>query len=440
MAAIVTYFTSPKTKNISPIPLLTQRIHTFSFAIGLLMLLVACGQPKPKPIDWNVGLGQKGKKPYDTYIAHKLLPAYFPDASISTLYSNYDFNNINRASYDSQEGHSLLVLIGKTIIFSKDEWAQLMQYMRNGNEIVMASASYDGYLEKDFHVRVSSEGFAAPLSRYNTGSDNVAALSLARYPMQRFGMHGRSLHSHFIFPALADTLQDTYDFTVAQLPTILGYVHSANDTLGKPNMVQYSVGAGHLTLLASPMMLTNYFLLQPGNRLYYDNIWQVVDGDIFQVFWGNFTHRSPNQSAWAVLMRHPATRWAVLLLLLLSVSFVIFQFRRQQRIIPIIRPNENSSLEFVNTVAMLYYNKGDNHNLACKMDNHFMEYLRSHFLIDTHTLDQQFILRLSRKSGISEASTASLIALIHHIRLGSTVSDTELLLLYQGIQQFYKKP
>lgn len=415
-----------------------QRTYPLAFVFSFLLFTMSCDMPKKKNIDWGIGLSQKGKKPYDTYIAYKLLPYYFPDAGINTLYSNYDFTKINEANYQSQEGHAMVVLIGKSITFSKVEWASLMQFMRSGNELVMASAGYDKHLQSDFHFTVSNEGFGQPLTSYNSGFENVAALSLARYPLQRFGIQGRSLRSYFVFEQNGDSLASSLDFSVAQKPKILGFTHTASDTSGKPNMLQYAVGAGHLTILASPMMFTNYFLLQQKNRLYFDNIWQVIDGDIYQIYWGNYTSRAPNEGAWVVLMRHPATRWAVILLLLLTLTFLLVQVRRQQRIIPIIKPNENSSLAFVQTVAMLYYNKGDNQNLASKIDLHFMEWLRSHCYLDTRILDADFINKLSRKTGITLADTKALIAIIHQVRLKANISDELLLELYQRTQQFYK--
>lgn len=46
--------------------------------------------------------------------------------------------------------------------------------------------------------------------------------------------------------------------------------------------------------------------------------------------------------------------------------YTVFESKRRQKFIPIIPPLHNSSLDFTETVGLLYFNKSDHSNLAEK--------------------------------------------------------------------------
>ncbi|MEJ7677787.1 MAG: hypothetical protein WKG06_07955 [Segetibacter sp.] len=60
--------------------------------------------------------------------------------------------------------------------------------------------------------------------------------------------------------------------------------------------------------------------------------------------------------------------------------YVLFEMKRRQRIIPVITPLKNSTLDFVKTVASVYYNEKDNNGIADKKVNYFLEFVRSRFI------------------------------------------------------------
>jgi hypothetical protein len=414
----------------------------------LLLHFTGCNQLQKKPIDWTVNLNREGNEPYDTRIAYNSARYYFPDAQVKPIYSDFDFTRINTGYNFNQMGSSLLVLVGSSIQFSKPEWESIIRFMNKGNEVIFLSTDLDPQIEKQFFIKHLAGKQNLPLSQNNSGKDNIEALSLTDFPGKYFGFHGRDIKGYFEFipqDSMAIKMPET-DFSIDKAPRILGrtkqfsYNGGFNKASGlKANFIQYSVGAGHLTLIATPLVFSNYFLLQPKNRPYLDAIWQSVEGDIFQIYWGNFKYRTPDESLFSILWRNKATRWALIVFFVCCFSYLIFQTKRRQRVIPIIPELTNSSLAFIETIGILYYNKGDNHNLAMKMEQHFMDWVRTRFNINTHALDNNFALQLSIKSGISIEKVNQLLALIHQVRLNSDkISDEILFEMYQQIQQFYK--
>jgi hypothetical protein len=199
------------------------------------------------------------------------------------------------------------------------------------------------------------------------------------------------------------------------------------------------VGEGHIILHAAPLVMSNYFLLQKDNRKYLEQLWTYLPQDIQKIYWNDYYKRNTKASDLSVLLQYPATRWAFFIALLILLIYALFESKRRQRIIPEIAPLENSSVSFVETVARLYFNKGDHRNLAEKMVQHFLEWIRTHYFIATTSLDAGFERQLIVRSGLPDATVRSLLELIREVQLNHrSVDETDLYHLHNIIQQFYK--
>ena len=101
-----------------------------------------------------------------------------------------------------------------------------------------------------------------------------------------------------------------------------------------------------------------------------------------------------------VFFSHASLQWAYYISLFGMVIFVLYEMKRRQRIIPVIEPLKNSTVEFVNVVGQVYYEQRNNMNIAQKKILFFLEHLRTKYYLKTNPLDQEFIERLSQKTGI----------------------------------------
>ena len=128
---------------------------------------------------------------------------------------------------------------------------------------------------------------------------------------------------------------------------------------------------------------------------------------------------------------------ALILIFVALGIYLIFETKRRQRIIPILKPIQNDSVAFVETIGRLYYNNKNHANLAEKMTQHFLEFVRSHYYLNTNMLDKQFTKMLSVKSGIDIAHTDSLIYNIKMVQDNMPVDEAFLYSLYTQIQVFY---
>jgi hypothetical protein len=131
-------------------------------------------------------------------------------------------------------------------------------------------------------------------------------------------------------------------------------------------------------------------------------------------------------------------RWAFRVGLATMLLFVLFGMKRKQRVIPVIPPLENSTVNFVKTVGNSYFNQHDNKNIALKKISYFLEYVRSNLFLSTNNLDDEFTRLFSNKTGISEEEVSKLTNLIGHIQEVPQVEDQVLLELNRRIDNFYE--
>lgn len=424
--------------------------------IAALCIVAGCRKPAKKGIDWSVTLDRTDTIPYGTELAYNAVGQYFPDATVEALPRRFRYTSIADDMRYSADGATLLVAVGLHFRLSDDEMDELLRFVRTGNEAVIFCSVLDEKLEKKLAIQAYGGSEEYPVNdEWNRGDANVEALALEAAPGVHFGHNGRDLRGHFIFDStnkkepLSDTIvvssyygdrsdddenslsyDDDGDTTV--IPEVLGRAK------GKPNFLRYAYGAGHLTVHVAPLVLTNYFLLQGDNRRYLDGIWSSIPSSVGAVYWHEYFKRTSEASSFGMLWRHPATRWALLLSLLALALYVLFESKRRQRVIPIVAPLQNTSVAFVETVGRLYFDRGDHANMAGKMAQHFLEWVRNTHGLPTTDLNDVFAAHLARKSGRSEREAKAATFMANEVRVGNfAVTEEYIHRLYAAFQPFY---
>jgi hypothetical protein len=391
---------------------------------------------------WAITLDPNDKNPYGTYLANESIRFYFRDAVFEPLPKDFHYGSMDNSMKQNESGASLIVFAGLDFKLSDEEWVALKDFVRNGNEVVIFCSTLDKKVEKDLSCVKqlgNEEGSIFLTEQPDLNNKNV--LSLAAKPSLRYGYNGRSLKGFFI---IEKDSSDVYnegaenksrgdEDEIFSSPDTLGYANS------EPDFIRYKLGNGHITLHGAPLVLSNYFLLQPGNIDYFTSIWQTLPQNITKIYTHNYYKRNGSGSSLSVLLKYPATRWALILALVALLLYVLFEGKRRQRIIPIIAPLKNDSVSFVETVGRLYYNKGDHRNLANKMSQQFLEWVRLHYFLNTNLLNEEFISQLTTKSGQPAATVLGLVEMICELKLEKVqIDDAYLYQLYNLIQQFYK--
>jgi hypothetical protein len=369
-----------------------------------------------KPTDWRKDYTILNKNPFSLYLAYESLPILFPGAKREKLDVSYRINNLGY-TLRKNSGKSLIMMIGEDVHFNDGEIDSLFSFVEEGHQVVISSESFDQAL-------TARLGIKKAYSAYPSGSAKQKIFV-------------RNKNDEFQ-PFTANLKQESLHgfFQKEELPDIPFFVLGMNDTKN-PDCIVYAVGSGKLVLHTAPGTFTNYFLLQNDNRNYLSNLFSYISEPVSNIYFVSFNSREISTSDFSVLWNNTATRIALLLTLFTLGIFLLFEIKRKQKVIPIIKPVENSSVAFTETIGRLYFNKKNHTNLAEKMVQHFLEFVRSNYYLSTNNLDPEFIRMLAAKSGNEISKTDSLVYNIKEVQNGGKVDEAFLYSLYTQIQEFY---
>ncbi len=378
-------------------------------AFALLTVYLVAEYNKPTPINWAPTLYYRDKVPFGTYVVYHQLNHIFPGANV--IKTN---TSIYKALSDTAETQGNYLIIADAIKINKADYDQLVKYMAAGNSVFMASFNYDGFLADTLKLSVSFE------SAKGNSKLNFTSRALTRSGGYTFKKD------------ISNQYFDSFDTAKAVVICKNNYNHSS--------YLSFKFGKGNLYVSTNPELFTNYSLLTPQGADYAEKALSYLP--ITQnVYWDEHQNGdiAGDESLFRVFFTSPALQWAYYLSLAGILIFVLFEVKRRQRIIPVIEPLANSTLEFVTVVGQVYYEKRDNANITHKKITYFLEYLRENFQLKTSTLDTEFVERLTAKTGISAEFATELVNALKLYNGQTYIADKELIHLNHLIEQFYIK-
>lgn len=396
-----------------------------SFWILSVLLLTGCFSAEKKELNKRVTLWRNDKIPYGTWYAHEQLKHVFPYAYIENRTQSPDplhhgSNNNNPLVEEDDSSHSLLIAIAPTVNPDSSEVEALSGFLARGNHIFLSAFQFSQPL-------LDSLGLSMTNTPFNLNTNTTLHFTL-QHPLEddsaEFQYPGFGGHSYF----------DKYDTNTTHV--------LARDSGGHAIFVEFHMNSGGSILLSTiPLSFSNFFLLHQSNKAYYDLVFSYLPGNIEYVIWDDYfrdVNRNHYSSSLAAMLKQPALRAAFYIILLLAALLLFSEIKRRQRIVPVIAPLQNSSVDFVTTVGRLYLQRKDNLDLARKMTIHFKEYVRNKFGLDTSILDENFEDLLAYKSGYPKPDLHQLLYTIRVAEDFREMSDDNLMAFSAQLDKFYK--
>lgn len=384
------------------------------FALGLA---VAAEMAAPTEIDWTFSFQNDDKRPYGSLILYDLLDDLFPGASVEAM--NVPPYLVLRDA--SRTGVNYLFV---TETFAPDavETEKLLDFAGQGNTVFVAAYAFDGAFADTLGLRTDQAGANWSNSFLGVSGDSVG-----------INLVNPALHApdDFYFDeGLADDYFERFDTLRA---TVLG-VNSRDEV----NYLRMEMGEGAIYLSTVPTAFTNYFALYRNNAEY---LYRVLSHlPVQDVLWDEYYKPDRTEAATPLrfVLRDPSLKWAYWTLIVLVILFVLFEAKRRQRIIPVIAPLKNTTVEFVETVGRLYYQHADHANLAEKKITYFLEYVRQHLGLPTHTLDEDFLARATERSGVPPDIARAVFKAVSRVQGQARLSEDDLRRLNDRIEAFYR--
>jgi hypothetical protein len=357
--------------------------------------------------------------PFGGLLAYQQLNLLFAPRTFTTVEEKF-----NKAFSGVNDTGTLYVNVSRNYYTDDDDTEAILRYVAAGNTAFIAASSFDTVLLSRLRVK-QAETFEFPaianmvFTGVKTASPPFNDSTRYKYFYMPFRQHFQRVHPQ---------------------AKVLGI----NDD-GMPNFIVVYYQLGRFYLHCEPRIFSNYFLMQPHNYQYLQQLFAYVPGQPAALHWDDYYNKhntlpgkKNKKGAWDILFSYPAMAWATSLALAMLLLFVLFARKRRQRIVPEIVPAINTSVAFTQTVSQLYLQQHNNRDIADKQINYLMEHIRSRYFISTATLNQATLLLISRKSGFSEADTQALFTLVASVQAREQISDDTLLTLNQYIEKFYQ--
>ena len=391
--------------------------------LAVLIGIIVTEIVRPKPLNWRPSYTSSDKIPFGCYILFNELPNLFPGQKIYTTSESLYNSLVDRDTTSA----SSYILINDFLDLDKQETNKLLQYVQDGNDTFIAASNFGTYLADTLNIEVETQ--------YSIKEDTVHVyLTNNSFPKHKYPLKRGVYNTHF---SSVDTLNTTVlgyiSFNSEQEPLLSG----SNEKTKGSNFVKVKFGKGHFYLNTTPQAFTNYYMLK-GNKDYVAYALSYLKD--MDLYWDNYkkSGRIVIDSPMRFILNQISLKWAYYLGMAGLLIFIIFKAKREQRIIPVITPLENSSIEFAKTVGGLYYEHRDFTDLIVKKINFFLEQLRSNYHLNTEAINEKTARDLASRSGKPLSEVKDLLDMIVHLKNKKHHSEQDVIQLNKKLNQFKK--
>lgn len=414
--------------------------RNFLFAMLVLFVLFCLLQVNlPKKFVWSPTFSHVDKQPLGCFVFDSVLTQSLPNGYHVTKKTFFQLDQEH-----AKEKISVLMVVDQQDLKQLDVKYLCNIARRGGKVMVVASSSFDDgrnadtvvvdELERTFKVRIedgmyfSLRGILAGLKAHDNDMydtiywNNRETMYAAQSYRMFYNMVGGTLFVDSVpkVKRLAYTLSTAgYDYKLDSLyvgdftgfDTIVDEKERIEriDTFAikkVPTAVSVPYGKGEVIFVSSPLLFTNYGMLEGNTSVYIFRLMSyLADLPVYrtEAYVKTDAMLVAEQSPFREFIKRPPLRWALYLVLLGVVLFMIFTARRRQRVIPIMSKPANRSLEFIQLIGTLYYQRKDHVDLVRKKFKLFAEELRKTAgvdISDVNTDDREYLL-LVEKTGMN---------------------------------------
>ncbi len=341
--------------------------------------------------------------------------------------------------------NSNYVFIGEGMNLSPEDLDQLLDYVDRGNTAFIASRVLPVELINNIYpIPCDSTDWYGLASTWDT----TAQMSLNHPDLLP--------DSIFQFTFYARDRVTYYDWQFVShqhvCDSLEGFTEIGKLQNGLANFVRIRYGQGYFYLHTNPMAFSNLSLLERQGVTYSELVLtHLHEGPVYwdeqsrislgvgerlngnSLFNKNLNDKSPLQ----FILSEASLAWAWYLLLAMGLLYLIFRAKRRQRVIPILEPNNNTSLQFISTIGRLYFMQSNHKQLALQKMRLLQVFIKEKYNMNTRELDQDLASRLASRSGVGLEHIQRIFQMHKNIASGNFVSENTLIDFHKALEKFY---
>lgn len=386
--------------------------------ITLLLGIVIFDFNKPIPINWTPSYDTKDKIPFGLYVLDKEIPAFLENRRLKKLdFTPYEYFHTQNANDSSEtlQVEGTFLRISEFSDVDKSSSLELLNFASRGNSVFLSMKGFPKVILDSLKLAVNGE--------YQYTDSIFNWLANPKLGTQKF--------------KLVEGIGNNYFSKIDTTNTkVLGF-QSGDST--RVNFINVKYKAGNFFLHTQPVAFTNFHLLKKNNFEYTEKVLSYLPKADVIWYTKNQNGEKISSSPLRFIFSQPALKAAWCLFLIGMLLFMIFNAKLRQRVVPIIKPLQNSSIDFTKTIGNLYFQEGEHGNLIDKKIIYFLDKIRSQYLLETAILDDNFIKKLHQKSGKNLVEIQNIVFMINHHRKNNFQSvESDLLELNSAIERFFE--
>ncbi len=382
-----------------------------------LLSIVGLELTKPKAINWFPSYASHHKIPFGAYVFHEQLKRVSDSV---TLIDRPPFEYLKNKSVNG----SYLFYNGG-ISFGEQELEVVLDWVSKGNTLMVAAVNFEDKLLDTLNLDTKTVNVIDNFNNeYQVALVNPILNNKAVYKYDR-----ATTFYHF------NKIDTTNTTVLGLIDKYRAEKKAIKDSL--INTIKQPFGNGHIILSTFPQAFSNYFILQNPNQNYTAGLLSYLNTDapIYSDAYyknGKKFYSSPMY----LFLNNEALKWAYYTVLIGVLIYIIFEGKRKQRAIPIVKPLKNQTVDFTRTIANMYYESQSHKDISQHKIQHFLDYIRQTLHLSTSNIDAVFIKNLAARSSNSVEDTEALFKLIKHLEQKIKISTQELEQLNTLIEHF----
>lgn len=433
-------------------------------------------------VNWNQDYKTTSKEPYNNYMVFNLLKNYKTDKEFVSI-ENLLTEKLAEEEIKNATKPISYVFVGDSPYLLDDEIDSLMKFVAKGNTAFFAANRIPDTLFQLLNLKNSSYDNYSYDSLITT---NFNSSILQNQPPFKFNFRKKNeSKGNYWYYFKEEHLEEAEAKKIGEQYKKLGYFNTLTElnetgayseenneeyvdeneqdenytTQSNQNEEEYvttqtkyihfirvKYKKGYVYIHKNPVLFTNYYLIQQDGKKYIERTFShLPEGDIlwdershhYKQTKGKYQKRANRPSPLSYILSQESLAWAYYTLLISAFLFVVFRGKRMQRIMPILRKEENTSLEFTKTVGQLYYLQQDHKRLSQLKIRLFFDFIRTKYHMNTQHIDDDFRKKLSERSGINRELIDLLLSDIQKVNGQHEVSEWLLRKIHIQIQEFY---
>ena len=429
--------------------MIDERNRTVVYSIvGVLLLLGLVyffGGKKKFNHDWAESYALKSSEPYGLDLFEKLIENYSPEGQFHRVEHKI------AAVFDGSEAKANYVLIGQAFLLQEEEIYDLLSFVENGNTAFFSCKS----IPFDFLAA------AVPEPCYYLGLDDF---------QYQYEIYDSTVQVDFDHPELTADEYELQYWRNGKLRLEHPWTYISEEMLcdsfispikigtvaDEMNFMKIDYGAGQIYLHSTPLAFTNFHIRKEKNLEYVEKVLSHLQpGDIY---WdvkhhiGEGVSRRRNaintgksnnpqgfqETPLKYILSQPPLAWAWYTLIGMALLYLIFRAKRRQRIIPVTEPVNNTSLEFIDTIGKLHFQRGNPRQVIFQKMKYLQNFIKNRYGLAVQDWDENFIKKLRLKSEVPDELLNKIKTMHRNVTTSRFASDNTLMDFHNLVEEFYR--